>query len=296
MVHTAGGPLVDITGALTTANVSSLIQHHFTFSHDNPFTFGDDQLLLDAGEDGALTLDFAGLVDGDYFVYTYAFAPDRPTHYITDVEVPGSSDPVQSVGGAQWTGTHIQGQTFAKHRITVIGGTLHIVCTIDVLYATVNGVQLEPTLPLPLVYCTAKTNALGCTPTLSSSGTPSATAGSGFTIQSTQNRNDKWGLLLYGVSGQASGPFSGGTLCINTPISRSGALNSTGTPWPGVDCTGVFTIDMNAFAVGSLGGTPLPALLVPGTIVDSQFWGRDPGFASPDSTSLSAGLEYTVGP
>ncbi len=32
----------------------------------------------------------------------------------------------------------------------------------------------------PVVYCTAKVNSLGCTPAMSSSGTPSATAGAGF--------------------------------------------------------------------------------------------------------------------
>ena len=65
----------------------------------------------------------------------------------------------------------------------------------------------------------------------------------------------------------------GGFLCINAPIGRSPALIASGGT-PGL-CDSSFTIDMNTFAHGLLGGNPKPYLLVPGEIVRAQFWGRD---------------------
>jgi subtilisin-like proprotein convertase family protein len=142
-------------------------------------------------------------------------------------------------------------------------------------------------------YCTAKINSLACTPAIAGSGTPSATSGSGFSVTCTQVINNKSGLLFYGSTGQGAVPFQGGTLCVKTPIKRTPAQSSGGNPPPN-DCSGNYSIDMNAFAVG--GPPAAPFLTVAGTVVDCQWWGRDPGFAAPNNTMLSNGLEYTVGP
>jgi hypothetical protein len=148
----------------------------------------------------------------------------------------------------------------------------------------------------PTTYCTAKVNSLGCSPAISSSGTPSAGASDGFTVSAASVRNNKSGLLFYGVNGRASSPFQGATLCVKSPIQYTGGVNSGGTSAPADDCTGVYAIDMTAFAHSSGTPVPLPALLVPGTLVNCQFWGRDPGFAAPNNTTLSDGLEYSVCP
>ncbi len=148
--------------------------------------------------------------------------------------------------------------------------------------------------PLTSTYCTAKVNSLGCLPAISASGVASSSGGSGFDVACANVLNNKPGLLLYGVDGPASSPFQGGTLCVAGPIKRSPAVGSGGNPPPS-DCSGQYSIDMNAFAVGALGGAPLPALTIPGTLVHTQWWGRDSGFPAPNNTSLSDGLSYTVG-
>jgi hypothetical protein len=156
-------------------------------------------------------------------------------------------------------------------------------------------VRGEGSASAPTNYCTAKTGSVGCNPTMASSGAASASAGSGFLVQGTNFINNKSCLLFYGVSGQAATSFQGGILCVKAPIKRTPGTNTFGNPPPN-DCSGVPAIDMNLFAVGGGGGTPLPALTVSGTVVDCQWWGRDPGFAAPFNTQLSDGLHYTVGP
>jgi hypothetical protein len=150
--------------------------------------------------------------------------------------------------------------------------------------------------PTPAIYCTPKVNSLGCSPAISASGIPSASAGSGFVVSCAHVRNNKNGLLFYGVTGRSALPFQGGTLCVNSPITRTPWVNSGGTPAPVNNCTGHFAIDMNFYAVGGLGGGPLPALTVAGTVVDAQWWGRDPGFVPPFNSTLSDGIEYTICP
>jgi subtilisin family serine protease len=161
------------------------------------------------------------------------------------------------------------------------------------LDANGNGVPDECEV---IVYCTAKLGSLGCMPSIGFSGFASATAANGFIIDATNVRNNKNGLLFYGVNGPASSPFLGGTLCVGAQVLRAPWVNSGGTPAPVNDCSGVYAMDFNTFARGVLGGSPLAALSTPGTVVNTQWWGRDPGFPVPNNVSLSNALQFSVGP
>lgn len=146
------------------------------------------------------------------------------------------------------------------------------------------------------IYCTAKTNSLGCTPEIGFYGEPSVTATSGFEVNAHFVRNQKAGVLFYGINGPTSTPFQGGVLCVQGPVLRAVPIDSGGDAIPANNCSGVYRFDMAAFAAGVLGGSPHPVLSIAGASVHCQFWGRDPGFAPPNSTTLSDGLSYTTCP
>jgi hypothetical protein len=137
------------------------------------------------------------------------------------------------------------------------------------------------------IYCNAKTNSAGCVPAVAASGTPSASAGSGFTVDTGNVLDNVFGLYFYSKSGASNAPFQGGTLCAQPPLVRTMLQNSGGTP----PCGGAFQIDFNAYVAS--GKDPA---LVAGQQVWLQTWSRDPGFAPPNNASLSDAVTFTLCP
>jgi len=144
--------------------------------------------------------------------------------------------------------------------------------------------------PPPLIesYCTAKTNSLGCVPTMSWTGTPSVSNPSPFELLCTQVINFKQGLLFYGYAPSAA-PFQGGVLCVATPLRRTPIQNSLGSSPPINDCSGQYSLDMNAVAQSGA-----DANLIVGANVWCQYWMRDP--QSPSTTGLSDSVHFELDP
>jgi hypothetical protein len=186
-------------------------------------------------------------------------------------------------GGVSLTRTTRAGVVVDSPLAPVGGGSSHILFDLCVP-------------PAASSYCTAKLNSAGCVPRISGTGIASASAPGGFLVEGEDFLNSKVGSLLYSVAGSAQTPFGGGFLCLRLPVKRTLPSFSGGTPPPVFDCTGTYSMDMNAFAANLLGGNPSQAISSPGATVYCQWWGRDPGFAPPHAVQLSAGLEYHVVP
>jgi hypothetical protein len=140
-------------------------------------------------------------------------------------------------------------------------------------------------------YCTAGTSAQSCAGSISASGTPSASAASGFTISVTGIDGQRTGLVFYGIQGRAAQPWgtTSSFLCVKTPTQRTPPQLTNGSL---LSCDGSLALDWNAYRATHPGalGAPFAA----GAIVDAQAWYRDP--ASSKSTALTDALEFTLQP
>jgi hypothetical protein len=144
--------LVGLSGSATSVTLS-FTGGDGNFAFDNPMTNGDDDSFMDDAQDvgaagiGTSTWTFNGLANGTYVVYTYAWAPDMAT-YRTNVSVAGSSDPMQTVGGA-WPNGFSLGVTHALHHVTVTSGSISVtVATAGSPsdgFGTLNGFQVKST-------------------------------------------------------------------------------------------------------------------------------------------------------
>jgi hypothetical protein len=140
----------------------------------------------------------------------------------------------------------------------------------------------------PVVYCTGKTNSLGCVPALGYSGAPSASSASAFTLTTSQLLNHRSGLSFYGFRPLAI-PFQGGTMCVTTPSLRLPIADSGGSALPANDCSGVLAYDFNARIQSAV-----DPLLTAGQEVFLQSWARDSASAS--TTSLSNAIRFVIAP
>lgn len=121
------------------------------------------------------------------------------------------------------------------------------------------------------------------------SGSPSATAGSGFTTTFNGLNAVSNGVVFYGANGPISVTWSAqSNLCVKAPLTRLGGVTGASGLTGGTigNCDGQYSLDMNAVLLAD--GVPQSASVV------MQAWVRDP--ASVKTTQLSDSLNFIVGP
>jgi hypothetical protein len=219
------------------------------FAFDNLGTTGDDQALLDDAQDvggtgGTTTWTFSNLFGGDYDVYTYAFAPDSAT-FVSTVSVAGSADPAQNVGGA-WTGSHVQGVTYARHGVTGVAsaGSIAITIATNSGFGTLNGFQLVRLGTVFTSYCFGDGTGTACpcgNSGATGNGCASSVNPSGANLAATGNAsvtNDTVTLLGTGMPNstclyfqgttQISTAFGDGLRCAGGTVIRLGTKANSG--------------------------------------------------------------------
>ncbi|MCC6408601.1 MAG: hypothetical protein IT453_15670, partial [Planctomycetes bacterium] len=145
--------------------------------------------------------------------------------------------------------------------------------------------RIAPQAPCaPVVYCTAKTNSLGCTPSMYTTGSTSLAANN-LRLHASNVLNNKNGLLFWSTKPNGA-PFQGGHLCCKPPIVRTTVQATAGNPPPN-DCSGSLHFHWNQAYVNQL-GLPL------GDWYYTQYWSRDPN--SPSTTSLSNAIRFLLTP
>ena len=139
-------------------------------------------------------------------------------------------------------------------------------------------------------YCTAGLSASGCQAVLAATGTPSASASSGFSLEATGVEGNRDGLFFFGANGRQGNSWGNGTSyqCVVPPVRRAGVLAGSGANGA---CDGAFDQDLNTHWAANPSKNPGA-----GAVAQAQLWYRDPHNTSNRTTSLSDAIEFCVVP
>lgn len=193
------------------------------FEFQNLATSGDDEALLDDCyyRGGMSRITINNLPPGTYTLYTYAMAPDSNA-FFTGIDVPGSTDPLQSVGGT-FAG-YMSGVTHAEHTIVVTAGMAVVIdITVVTSFDSINGLQIVSGGPgsVGTNYCTANANSTGQASSMSATGS-AVVATNNLTLHCTNAPAGAFGYFLtsqtQGLTPNPAG--SQGILCLGGAIGR----------------------------------------------------------------------------
>jgi hypothetical protein len=237
-----------------------------------------DPRLTDDGSQVAFASLATNLVAGDTNAVLDVFVHDRLSAVTTRVSV--------TANGGQRTGEAWEPAVSADGRWVAFHGEEPGQACLSAYVRDRFG--LSPTIA---TFCTVTPTGMGCLPSISGAGVPSASAGSGFTVAVDALPGQTVGIVFYGVSGPQSTPFGAGSgvLCVRNPLQRTGLMPAGGTAGA---CDGRIAVDWNQFVAvqPAVVGTPF----LGGETVWAQAWFRD--VLAPGGTTLSNGLWFTVCP
>jgi hypothetical protein len=142
----------------------------------------------------------------------------------------------------------------------------------------------------PLVsFCSGDVSSNGCSPRLTSSGAPSASAPYGFVLHLQAADQGRLGALHCALE-RASTPFNvGAQWCLRAPVRRVAVASTAGSPG---GCQGTWSIDWNSWRAAY--PTAFGSTLRAGDVVFAQAWLRDPAAAG--STVFTNALRIALGP
>jgi len=297
--------LQGLDGSLTSVTAASDDPSSFNFP---AFAMNDDQNLMYDCQDISefsppATWTFSGLTDGAYRVYTYAWAPEN-TGALTEVDVPGSSDGPQIVGGT-WNGSpHIHLVTYALHHVVVSGGTFTVVASGSGDSGSVNGFQIVQDSSAFAPICPGDNSAFPPCPCgntgMTGHGCDNSAATGGALLTATGNTSPDTVVLTSSfelphvlsifLQGHANifpaALFGDGVRCVNGTLKRLYTHNASG----GVVSAPVGTDPSITARSAALGDT-----INPGEMRYYQVYYRDPSLSfcpspSGDAWNVSSGI------
>ncbi len=283
--------LLDSNGAVTgvTLTYDSLGVGFLDLEFDEPSTTGDDQALIDdiAYVSGPSELRFDGLPGGTYDVFTYAMAPDSAA-FITSVDIPGSANGIQDVGG-DFAGGFVLGSTHAFHTVTVVAGQpLLVLLDVATTDDSLNGIQVLPSgggSGLGVNYCgPANQNSGGLSARMLATGSR-VVANNDLTVACADMPPLVFGFFIVSLQQNfvMNPAGSSGNLCLGGAIGRyigPGQIQNSGTQ-------GEISLALDLTAI------PQPLGFVSAQSGDTwnwQTWFRDSSMGMPTS-NFSDGLQ-----
>jgi hypothetical protein len=305
-IHPYSTNLVNLDGsasAVTTSSTNSSSYNYFpsTLTGEDRNFMIDIQTLPSIGGPWFWTI--TGLQDGHYSVYTYAWAPEN-NGVQTRVQVSGSSDPAQLIGGS-WVGSpHVLGTTYALHQVDISGGIMTLqVEGVGGSSGSINGFQLVFGGGPVSTYCfgdgsgtacpcgNSGTSGNGCANSVNPAGAHLGTLGSPSVANDTlllvgSGMPDSSVLYFQGTlqSGAGSGVvFGDGLRCVAGTVVRLGTKTNAG--------------GSSVYPSGGDQSVSVRGLVSAGDVRNYQVWYRNAAnFCTISTFNLSNGVQVSWQP